>query len=134
MYPELTKRTRATLVALHAFLEEHGYGPTFAELSARLGIASPSVVTHITRLEDLGLLVRRVGPGGRTKPRGLELTARGAQIARGADVGTHDALPEPRMPDEDADPEFVREELLRARTLMLRIAVELLGAAGKVES
>lgn len=55
----VTKRQKEVLEAISAFVEEHGYSPSFEELAATLGLASLATVhKHILALESKGYLKR----------------------------------------------------------------------------
>ena len=55
----LTRRQKEALDYIAAFLRDNGYGPSFAEIAAGLGLASISTVhKHLTALESKGYLVR----------------------------------------------------------------------------
>ena len=55
----ITKRQKAVLDCIEAFIVEHGYGPTVREVCEALGLSSPSTVhVHLKALEEKGLIKR----------------------------------------------------------------------------
>lgn len=58
----LTDTQSRVLQAISEHLAVHGYAPTFREIAAAAGLASPSTVLHhLGRLEALGLIRRDPG-------------------------------------------------------------------------
>ncbi|MDM4723356.1 MarR family transcriptional regulator [Micromonospora sp. WMMA1363] len=65
----LTDRQRQVLDAVSDEVERNGYPPTVRQIAERVGLRSPSSVTHhLTRLQELGLLERAYG-----KPRAVDI-------------------------------------------------------------
>jgi len=100
--------------ALTALLNTPGL--SVKELARFLGMASPSAVELITRLESRGLVIRREGPDART--RSLALTASGRRAAAGVLRARDDVL-QRRLGQLSA----------RQRTHLRDVAVSLLSTA-----
>jgi repressor LexA len=80
----LSKRQSEIYDFVLSYVDEHGYPPTVREIGEAVGLASPSTVhAHLANLERAGYLRRDP-----TKPRALEVTARGraqAPVSTGAE-------------------------------------------------
>jgi SOS-response transcriptional repressor LexA len=56
----LTKKQRDLLYFIRAFYEQHGFGPSFHEMMAHLGLTSKNSVAHLVRaLEERGAITNR---------------------------------------------------------------------------
>lgn len=70
------KRRYDALLAIAAYIEEHGWPPSLAEIGAAIGLRSRArVLDHLLDLEAEGMIRR--GPG----PRMLRLTEIGREFA-----------------------------------------------------
>jgi repressor LexA len=73
----LSKRQREIYDFVSGYVDQHGYPPTVREIGEAVGLASPSTVhAHLANLERAGYVKRDP-----TKPRALELLARGRAVA-----------------------------------------------------
>ncbi len=57
MLPPLTKQQRRVLTTIEAFVQEHGYTPSYREIASILGLSSPATVhQHIRALCEKGVI------------------------------------------------------------------------------
>ena len=64
----LTKRQHQVLTYVQAYIEEHGYAPTFEEIGAYIGVALSTVHEHVDNLVRKGRLLRE-----QNRPRALRV-------------------------------------------------------------
>jgi len=63
------ERRAAVMVFVRTFRSEHGYGPTYREIAAALGLGVATTQSHVRQLLEAGTLVSEPG-----KPRTLRPT------------------------------------------------------------
>jgi len=79
----LSKRQRQIYDFVVRYADKHGYPPTVREIGEAVGLASPSTVhAHLANLERAGYLKRDP-----TKPRALEVVARGSRVGAALPAG-----------------------------------------------
>src|SRR4051812_5839493 len=64
-----TPKQLQILRLIHAFQQQHGYSPTYAELAKQLGVSTITVFEHLEALERKGAIRRR-----RHEARSVEIT------------------------------------------------------------
>lgn len=79
----LTDQQRRCAVAIHEFIDEHGYSPTYEELAGRLGYAQKTTAHHFARqLIVLGIAVTRQPDTGRTLRLAPDIVVRDGEVYR----------------------------------------------------
>jgi len=72
----LTPRQRQIYEFVRAYVQEHGYAPTYEEIGSACGICKVTVLDHLRRLERKGLIQRRP-----YAPRAIEVCSGGEHEA-----------------------------------------------------